>query len=266
MRRPYGNKVMPMTEPIKIVFLRHGESTWQKENRFAGWTDIDLTEQGRAEARRAGRLMGAAGLSFDVVFTSYLKRGIRTTWLALEGMDLMWIPEVKTWRLNERFYGALQGLNRSETAAKYGEEQVRKWRRGYFELPPQITKDDPRFPGRDPRYKEVPMHELPTGESLELAVKRVMPCWEQLILPELRRGKRVLVSAHINSIRALVKNLDALTPEQVEKLEIPLGFPLVYELGENYKPLTHYYLGDPKEIEAYINRTLNQGKAAPQKQ
>lgn len=229
-----------------VVLLRHGESAWNKENRFTGWTDVDLSEKGREEAREAGRLLREGGYSFDIACTSVLKRAIRTLWITLDVMDLMWIPVVKNWRLNERHYGALQGLNKAETAEKHGEAQVKIWRRSYDIPPPPLTPDDPRHPGRDPRYGDLTPAELPLTESLKETVARFLPSWHDTIAPTIRSGRRVLIAAHGNSLRALVKYLDHVSDEEIVELNIPTGIPLVYELDDSLAPLRHYYLGDPE--------------------
>ena len=225
-----------------LVLLRHGESIWNKENRFTGWTDVDLSDAGREEAARAGSLLKAEGLSFDVSYTSLLKRAIRTLWIALDALDLMWIPEHRSWRLNERHYGALQGLNKAETAARHGENQVKIWRRSYDVRPPALTPDDPRHPGRDDRYRSLAPSELPLTESLKDTVARFLPYWEQTIAPEIQRGSRVLIVAHGNSLRALVKHLDRISDEDIIELNIPTGVPLVYELDDRLDPISHRYL------------------------
>jgi len=235
---------------IKVVLLRHGESTWNKENRFTGWTDVDLSERGVAEAHEGGRLLREGGYIFDLAHTSVLKRAIRTLWIALEEMDQMWIPVYNTWRLNERHYGALQGLNKAETAAKFGQEQVHLWRRSYDVPPPALAADDPRFPGRDPRYTTLTKDELPLTECLKDTVARFLPYWHQTIVPDLKAGKRVLIAAHGNSLRALVKYLDNIPDADIVELNIPTGIPLVYELDDNLQPLRHYYLGDPEAAVA----------------
>src|SRR5262245_13906218 len=229
----------------KIVLLRHGQSTWNLENRFTGWTDVDLSETGQAEARQAGRQMRADGYDFDRVFTSVLKRAIRTAWLALEEMDRMWLPSVPDWRLNERHYGALQGLNKAETAAKFGEEQVRVWRRSYDVPPPALERTDERFPGNDPRYARLSPAQLPLTESLKETVARVLPFWHEVVAPAVKAGDRLLLAAHGNSLRALVKYLDDMSEKAIVELNIPTGIPLVYELDAGLRPLKHYYLGDP---------------------
>jgi len=229
-----------------VVLLRHGESTWNKENRFTGWTDVDLSEKGREEALEAGRLLRDGGYTFDIAYTSVLKRAIRTLWTALDVMDLMWLPVVKNWRLNERHYGALQGLNKAETAEKHGEAQVKIWRRSYDIPPPPLAADDPRHPGRDPRYGDMKPSDLPLTESLKDTVARFLPYWHETIAPSIKSGKRVLIAAHGNSLRALVKYLDGIGDQEIVELNIPTGIPLVYELDDSLKPLRHYYLGDPE--------------------
>ena len=242
----------------KVVLLRHGESTWNEENRFTGWTDVDLTERGRIEAAEAGRLMKAGGFVFDIAYTSVLKRAIRTLWIALDVMDLMWIPEEKNWRLNERHYGALQGLNKAETTAKHGEAQVKVWRRSYDIPPPPLTPDDPRYPSRDPRYKDLDPRELPLTESLKDTVARFLPYWRGTIAPAIKSGKRVVIAAHGNSLRALVKYLDNVPESEIVELNIPTGIPLVYELDDELKPIRHYYLGDPAAAAAAAARVAAQ--------
>jgi 2,3-bisphosphoglycerate-dependent phosphoglycerate mutase len=244
----------------KVVLLRHGESTWNKENRFTGWTDVDLTEKGIDEATSSGKIMKEKGYTFDIVYTSVLKRALRTTWLALEQMDLLWIPEVKNWRLNERHYGALQGLNKAETAEKHGEEQVLKWRRSYDIPPPALEKSDERYPGNQARYQDMDEKDVPRTESLKDTVARFLPFWHEEIAPTIKSGKKVLISAHGNSLRALVKYLDNMTEEAVIRLNIPTGVPLVYELDEDLKPITHYYLGDEEEIAKKAAAVAAQGK------
>jgi 2,3-bisphosphoglycerate-dependent phosphoglycerate mutase len=244
----------------KIVLLRHGESTWNRENRFTGWTDVDLTDKGREEAGRAGRLLKEAGFGFDMAFTSVLKRAIRTLWLALDQMDLMWIPVHNSWRLNERHYGALQGLNKAETAAKFGERQVHLWRRSYDVPPPALEPNDPRHPGGDPRYASVARSELPLTECLKDTVARFLPYWSEAIAPQVAAGRNVVIAAHGNSLRALVKYLDNVSDEDIVGLNIPTGIPLVYELDASLRPQTHYYLGDPEEVAAAARAVANQGK------
>ena len=228
----------------KLVLLRHGESTWNKENRFTGWTDVDLTEKGRAEATTAGQLLKGEGYAFDIVFTSLLTRAIRTANIALEELDQLWLPVERSWRLNERHYGALQGLNKAETAATHGEDQVKIWRRAYAIAPPPLTPDDPRHPSRDRRYADVPATDLPLTESLKDTVARFLPYWNGAIAPQIRAGKQVLVAAHGNSLRALVKYLDNISDEAIVELNIPTGIPLIYELDAQLNPVRHYYLGD----------------------
>lgn len=245
----------------KIVLLRHGESIWNLENRFTGWTDVDLSEKGLTEAHTAGQLMKKEGLIFDLAFTSVLKRAIRTLWIALDEMDLMWIPVINSWRLNERHYGALQGLNKSEMAQKYGEEQVHVWRRSYDIRPPALEKTDPRFPGFDPRYKNLTPNYLPQTECLKDTVERFLPLWHERIVPEIQAGKKIIIAAHGNSLRALVKYLDNIPDQEIVSLNIPTGVPLVYELNEDLSPIRHYYLGDPEAVEAAMKAVANQGKA-----
>lgn len=231
-----------------LVLLRHGESIWNKENRFTGWTDVGLSERGEQEAKQAGQLLRDRGFTFDIAFTSVLKRAIKTLWIVLEEMDLMWIPIHNSWRLNERHYGALQGLNKAETAAKHGMEQTQIWRRSYDVPPPPLTLDDPRHPRFDPRYREVSLEELPATESLKDTVQRFLPYWQQYIAPAILAGKQVLIVAHGNSLRALVKYLDSISDQEIIGLNIPTGIPLVYELTDDLRPLRHYYLGDAEEI------------------
>jgi 2,3-bisphosphoglycerate-dependent phosphoglycerate mutase len=246
---------------LRVVLLRHGESTWNKENRFTGWTDVDLSDAGREEARQAGRLMAAEKFEFDVAFTSVLKRAIRTEWIALSELDQMWIPEHKSWRLNERHYGALQGLNKAETAAQHGEAQVKIWRRSYDIPPPPLTADDPRHPSRDRRYGDIPANQLPLTESLKDTVARFLPYWHERIAPQIKAGKKVLITAHGNSLRALVKYLDNIPDQEIVELNIPTGVPLVYLLNDELKPLQHYYLGDQEAIKSAQAAVANQGKA-----
>ncbi|MFA6384891.1 MAG: 2,3-diphosphoglycerate-dependent phosphoglycerate mutase [Candidatus Omnitrophota bacterium] len=245
----------------KVVLLRHGESAWNKENRFTGWTDVDLSDKGREEAKKAGIVLKKEGFVFDIAYTSVLKRAIRTLWTALDEMDLMWIPVQNTWRLNERHYGALQGLNKSETAAKYGEEQVLIWRRSYDIPPMALTKEDDRFPGRDPRYNGLADKDLPLTECLKDTVARFLPYWHETIAPAIKSGKRVIIAAHGNSLRALVKYLDNVSEADIVKLNIPTGLPLVYELDKDLKPIKSYYLGDPEEVKKAMEAVANQGKA-----
>lgn len=245
----------------QIILLRHGESAWNKENRFTGWTDVDLTAKGVEEAGKAGELMREAGFVFDLAHTSVLRRAIKTLWLALERMDLMWIPVLHSWRLNERHYGALQGLNKAETAAKFGDAQVLTWRRSYDIPPPALGADDPRYPGNNPRYRGLAPNQLPFTECLKDTVARVLPHWNQAIAPDIRAGKRVLIAAHGNSLRALVKYLDKVSDTDIVGLNIPTGVPLVYELDDSLKPIRHYYLGDAAEVEKAMQAVANQGKA-----
>jgi len=247
----------------KLVLLRHGESTWNKENRFTGWTDVDLTPRGVEEAKYSGRRLRDDGFTFDVAYTSVLRRAIRTLWIALEEMDQMWIPIHLSWRLNERHYGALQGLNKAETASKYGEKQVLIWRRSYDIRPPALTPDDPRYPGFDPRYRNLLPSDIPLTECLKDTVTRFLPYWNEIIAPQVRAGQRILISAHGNSLRALVKYLDNLSEEEVLDLNIPTGVPLVYELDDDLKPIRRYYLGDPAQIEQAMQAVANQGKILP---
>jgi 2,3-bisphosphoglycerate-dependent phosphoglycerate mutase len=241
----------------KLVLLRHGESEWNRENRFTGWTDVDLSPQGIVEARAAGRLLKSEGYAFDLAYTSVLRRAIRTLWIALDELGAMWLPVEKSWRLNERHYGALQGLNKAEMAAKFGEEQVRVWRRSYDIPPPALTGDDERYEAADPRYAGI---KVPLSESLKDTVARVVPYWQGTIAPAMRAGKRVLIAAHGNSLRALIKHLDAVSDDTVIKLNVPTGIPLVYELDDALKPVRHYYLGDPDEIARRVDSVAAQGK------
>ena len=246
---------------INLVLLRHGESIWNKENRFTGWIDVDLSETGIVEAKRAGQKLKEHGYVFDVAFTSMLKRGIRTLWIVLDEMDLMWIPVYLSWRLNEKHYGALQGLNKAEMAAKFGEEQVMKWRRSYDVRPPSLEKIDERYPGNDPRYKDLEEKDIPLTECLKDTVNRFMPYWHEIIAPTIKSGKRVLISAHGNSLRALVKYLDNISDDDIVKLNIPTGMPLVYELDDSLKPIKSYYLAEPEEVEEAMEAIVEQGKA-----
>jgi 2,3-bisphosphoglycerate-dependent phosphoglycerate mutase len=245
----------------KVVLLRHGESQWNLENRFTGWTDVDLTEKGEEEARQAGVLMRQEGFEFDVAYTSVLTRAVRTLWIALTEMNMVWIPIINSWRLNERHYGALQGLNKAETAQKYGDEQVLIWRRSYDTQPPALTDDDPRYPGNDRRYSDMTREELPLTECLKDTVARFLPYWHGTIAPAIKSGKRVLIAAHGNSLRALVKYLDNISEEEIVGLNIPTGVPLVYELNDELKPIRSYYLGDPEEAKRKAEAVANQGKA-----
>ena len=247
-----------------LVLLRHGQSTWNLANRFTGWTDVDLTDQGRAEAAESGRLLKEEGFVFDVAYTSVLKRALRTNWIVLDELDRLWIPVVKDWRLNERHYGALQGLNKAETAEKHGEAQTKIWRRSYDTPPPALERDDPRHPGHDPRYASVPPADLPATESLKDVVARFVPYWKDTIAPAITAGRRVLITAHGNSLRALVKFLDGISDEDIPDLNIPTGIPLVYELDAALKPIGSRYLGDPeaarKAAEAVARQASRQGQ------
>ena len=245
----------------KVVLLRHGESTWNKENKFTGWTDVDLSEKGLKEATEAGKLLKKEGYTFDLAYTSVLKRAIRTLWITQDEMDLMWIPVIRNWRLNERHYGALQGLNKAETAEKYGDEQVKIWRRSYSTQPPVLEKTDERYPGSDPRYADLTENELPLTECLKDTVARFVPYWENTIAPSIKEGKKVIIAAHGNSLRALVKYLDDISEDEIVGLNIPTGIPLVYELDENLNSIKSYYLGDPDEIAKAAAAVAAQGKA-----
>ena len=245
----------------KLVLVRHGESQWNKENRFTGWYDVDLSEKGVSEAKAAGKLLKEEGYSFDFAYTSVLKRAIHTLWNVLDELDQAWLPVEKSWKLNERHYGALQGLDKAETAKKYGDEQVKQWRRGFAVTPPELEKSDERFPGHDPRYAKLKPEELPTTESLALTIERVIPYWTEVIKPRIESGERVIIAAHGNSLRALVKYLDDLGEDEILELNIPTGVPLVYEFDENFKPVKHYYLGNADEIAAKAAAVANQGKA-----
>jgi 2,3-bisphosphoglycerate-dependent phosphoglycerate mutase len=247
---------------FKLVLLRHGFSTWNQENRFTGWTDVDLADQGRLEAAEAGRLLKDGGYVFDLAYTSVLKRAIRTLWIALDVLDQMWIPVEKHWRLNERHYGALQGLNKAETAARHGDAQIKIWRRSYDIPPPPLAPEDPRNPSNDARYASLKPTELPLTESLKDTVARFLPYWHETIAPSIHSGKRVLIAAHGNSLRALVKYLDNVPEADIVELNIPTGIPLVYELDKHLKPIRHYYLGDPAVAAAAAARVANQTKTA----
>jgi 2,3-bisphosphoglycerate-dependent phosphoglycerate mutase len=247
-----------MNRMHKLVLIRHGESDWNRENRFTGWTDVDLSGTGRAEAQTAGKLLKSSGYAFDLAFTSVLRRAIRTLWIALDELDQMWLPVEKSWRLNERHYGALQGLNKAEMAAKFGEQQVLLWRRSYDVRPDPLDPSDPRYEGKDPRYAGI---QVPRTECLKDTVARVVPYWEASIAPAVRAGRRILIAAHGNSLRALVKHLDGISDDAIVKLNIPTGIPLVYELDGSLKPLRHYYLGDPQEVERRLASVAAQGKA-----
>jgi 2,3-bisphosphoglycerate-dependent phosphoglycerate mutase len=242
----------------KLVLLRHGQSTWNLENRFTGWTDVDLTERGVAEAEEAGRLLREEGFEFDVAYTSVLKRAIRTLWIVMDRMDMMWIPVIRHWRLNERHYGALQGLNKAETAEKHGEDQVKIWRRSYSTPPPALTSDDPRYPGNERVYAGLSPEELPLSESLADTVERFLPYWHETIAPDIRSGRRVLICAHGNSLRALVKYLDDISDEEIVGLNIPTGIPLVYELDDELNAVRHAYLGDPEQARKAAEEVARQ--------
>lgn len=244
-----------------IVLIRHGESEWNRENRFTGWTDVDLSEKGKVEARSAGKAIREAGLSFDFAYTSVLKRAIHTLDLVLDEMDMVWLPVIKDWRLNERHYGALQGLDKSETASKYGEEQVHTWRRGYAVLPPPLEENDARYPGNDPRYKNLPKEKIPKTESLALTVDRVMDLWNDTFSADILSGKKIVIAAHGNSLRALVKYLDRISDKDIMELNIPTGIPLVYELNDSLEPVRHYYLGDEAAVKSAMDKVAKQGKA-----
>ncbi|MBQ4490943.1 MAG: 2,3-diphosphoglycerate-dependent phosphoglycerate mutase [Pyramidobacter sp.] len=244
----------------KVIFLRHGQSQWNLENRFTGWTDVPLSDKGVEEARAAGKLLKEEGFSFDAAYTSTLKRAIKTLWLVLEEMDQMWIPVTKDWRLNERHYGALQGYNKAEMAEKVGEAQVKVWRRSYDVPPPALTADDPRYPGSDPRYKNLSAAELPLTECLKDTVARVLPYWNDVICPQIRAGKSLIIAAHGNSLRALIKYLDNVSDEEIIGLNIPTGIPLLYELGDDLRPVSHRYLGDEEAARAAAEAVANQAK------
>ena len=248
-------------ENIKLVLLRHGESIWNKENRFTGWTDVDLSEKGISEAKESGETLKNEGYTFDIAFTSVLKRAIRTLWITLDNMDLMWIPVYRSWRLNEKHYGTLQGLNKADTAKKYGEEQVLLWRRAYDIQPPAIEITDPRHPANDPRYKELDSSEIPSTECLKDTVERFLPYWHNDIAPVLKSGKKILIAAHGNSLRALIKYLDKVSDNDIVKLNIPTGIPLVYELDKDLNAIKHYYLGDPEKVKKAMDTVASQGKA-----
>jgi 2,3-bisphosphoglycerate-dependent phosphoglycerate mutase len=245
---------------MKLVLLRHGESIWNLEDRFTGWTDVDLSDKGIAEAKEAGKTLRENGYSFDIAFTSVLKRAIRTLWLVQDEMDLMWIPVHRSWRLNERHYGVLQGLNKAEMSAKVGEEQVHIWRRSYDVRPPALEKTDARYPGSDPKYRELSENELPVTESLKDTVARFMPYWNEVLAPTLKSGKHVIISAHGNSLRALVKYLDKISDKEIVDVNIPTGIPLVYEIDEELKPGDHFYLGDAEKVKKAISEVAGQGK------
>lgn len=245
----------------KLVLLRHGESVWNKENRFTGWTDVELSEKGEFEALEAGKYLKKEGYTFDIAFTSVLKRAIKTLWIVLDEMDLMWIPVQREWRLNERHYGALQGLNKTETAQKHSEEQVKIWRRSCDVPPPSLDKTDARYPGHDPRYKNLSKDELPVTECLDYTIERVLRVWHNIIAPQVKQGKKIIIVAHGNSLRALVKYLDNVSDDEIVEMNIPTGIPLVYELNEDLTPIRHYYLGNETAIEAAMDAVAKQGKA-----
>ncbi len=247
----------------KLVLIRHGESTWNKENRFTGWQDVDLSEKGRAEAQLSGQTLKKLGFQFDVSYTSVLKRAIRTHWMVLEEMDMLWLPVIRDWRLNERHYGSLQGLDKAETAARHGEEQVKIWRRSYDTPPPAMPVRDANHPSHDPRYKHVNPALLPSGESLKETVARFLPLWTIEIAPRIQIGEKVLVVAHGNSIRALIQHLEKLTPEQIMEVNVPTGVPLQYTLDANLNVISKEYLGDPETVKAAMEKVANQGKAKP---
>jgi len=245
----------------KLVLIRHGESVWNKENLFTGWTDVDLSEKGVEEAAEGGRVLKEEGYVFDIAFTSVLKRAIRTLWIVQDEMDLMWIPVTRDWRLNERHYGALQGLNKAEMSEKFGEEQVKIWRRSYDTRPPALEETDPRNPAMDPRYQELKKEQVPLTECLKDTVARFLPCWHELIAPTVRSGKRVLIAAHGNSLRALLKYLDNIPDDVIPEVNIPTGMPLVYELEDDLKPIKNYYLGDPEKVKKAMEAVASQAKA-----
>ena len=252
---------MSIMKNIKVVLLRHGESIWNKENRFTGWTDVDLSEKGIEEARESGRVLKKEKFTFDIAFTSVLKRAIRTLWIALDEMDLMWIPVYRSWRLNERHYGALQGLNKIEMAQKFGDEQVLIWRRSYDTPPPALEKKDKRYPGNDPIYKGMDERDIPLTECLKDTVERFLPYWHEVIAPTIKSGKKVIIAAHGNSLRALVKYLDNVSDEEIVRLNIPTGIPLIYELDQELHPIKHYYLGDPEKVRKAMESVAKQGQA-----
>ncbi len=245
----------------RVVLLRHGESTWNEENLFTGWTDVDLSEKGVKEAWEAGQVLKQEGYSFDIAYTSVLKRAIRTLWIVMDEMDLMWIPVIRDWRLNERHYGALQGLNKAEMAEKFGEKQVKIWRRSYDVRPPALERGDDRNPANDPRYRELKKEQVPLTECLKDTVERFLPCWHEVIGPAVQSGKRVIIAAHGNSLRALVKILDHTPDEVIPEVNIPTGIPLIYELDDGLKPIRNYYLGDPESVKKAMDAVSKQGKA-----
>ncbi|MBN2852523.1 MAG: 2,3-diphosphoglycerate-dependent phosphoglycerate mutase [Clostridia bacterium] len=245
----------------KLVLVRHGESLWNMENRFTGWTDVDLSEKGIEEAKNAGKILKEKGYEFDIAFTSVLKRAVKTLYYILDEMDKLWLPVEKSWRLNERHYGALQGLNKAETAKIHGEKQVKIWRRSFDIKPPELTEDDKRYPGNEEKYRHLNRNDIPLSESLKDTIDRFMPYWENVLAPDIKAGKKLLIVAHGNSLRALVKHLDKISDEAIVELNIPTGIPLVYELDENLNPINRYYLGDKEKIEKMISGVSNQGKA-----
>lgn len=246
---------------IKLTLLRHGESLWNSENRFSGWSDIDLSDHGRIEAQEGGKMLRSEGYQFDIAYTSVLKRAIRTLWIVLDELDQMWIPVEYSWRLNERHYGALQGLNKADTAKRFGEDQVLIWRRSYDVKPPALEETDERYPLHNPRYREVNEHNLPLSESLRDTVERFLPIWHESIAPDIKAGKRVIIVAHGNSLRAIVKYLDNISDEDIVALNIPTGIPLVYELNKELRPIKHYYLGNSEKVAQAAKAVANQGKA-----
>jgi 2,3-bisphosphoglycerate-dependent phosphoglycerate mutase len=250
-----------MEAKYRLVLVRHGQSTWNLENRFTGWTDVDLTEQGRGEAHSGGKLLGEAGFTFDIAYTSVLRRAIKTLWIVLDELGLEWIPVVRAWQLNERHYGSLQGLSKSEMAAKFGEDQVKIWRRSYDVPPPALELDDERHPRFDRRYADLTPAQLPATESLKITLERVLPYWHSTLAPLIKTGKRVLIAAHGNSLRAMVKYLDNVSEKEITELNIPTGIPLVYELDADLKPITHYYLGDEETVRKAAEAVAAQGKA-----
>lgn len=245
----------------KIVFLRHGESVWNKENRFTGWQDVDLSDKGRAEALEAGRTLKKLGFEFDLAFSSVLKRALRTLWIVQDEMDALWMPVLKSWRLNERHYGALTGLNKSETAARHGEDQVKIWRRSYDVPPPSLKDTDPLHPSKDKKYAKIPAALLPSGESLKLTVDRVLPIWNEEIAPRIKKGEKILIAAHGNSLRALIQHIEKMSPEQIMEVNVPTGIPLLYELDANLNFIRKEYLGDPEIVKAAIDHVAGQGQA-----
>jgi 2,3-bisphosphoglycerate-dependent phosphoglycerate mutase len=245
----------------EIILLRHGESVWNKENKFTGWTDVDLSSKGLKEVKKAAELLKNDGITFDIAFTSVSKRGIRTLWIVLDEIDLMWIPVYRSWRLNERHYGALQGLNKAEVAVKYGEEQVLKWRRSYDVRPPALERSDTRYPGNEPKYRDLDQKDIPLTESLKDTVIRFIPYWHEVISPILKTGKKILISAHGNSLRALVKHLEGVSDAEIAQQNIPTGISLLYDLDKNLKPLRSYYLGDPEEVKKAIEAVKDQVKS-----